>query len=102
MFQHGTAPLISSVIMNVIPARVAKVEKIIMTSPPDKNGKINPNMLVAADIAKVDEIYKIGGAQAIAALAYGTETIPKVDKITGPRKYLCINCKKRSIWNMRD
>jgi histidinol dehydrogenase len=77
--------------MNTIPAKVAKVEKIIMVTPPDKYGKINPNILVAADIAKVDEIYKVGGAQAIAGLAYGTTTIPKVDKITGPRKYLCCN-----------
>jgi histidinol dehydrogenase len=70
--------------MNVIPAKVAGVPNIIMTTPADADGKVNPATLVAADIAGVDVIYKVGGAQAIAALAYGTEMIPKVDKIVGP------------------
>lgn len=80
--------------MNTIPAKVAKVEKIVMVTPPDKNGKINPNILVAADIAKVDKIYKVGGAQAIGGLAYGTATIPKVDKITGPGNIYVATAKK--------
>lgn len=67
--------------MNVLPAKVAGVEEIIMVTPPDSEGKVNPNTLVAAKEAGVDRIYKVGGAQAIAALAYGTESISKVDKI---------------------
>ena len=80
----GKAVYPSSVLMNVVPAKVAGVEKIIMTTPPGKDGKVNPNTLVAANEAGADEIYKVGGAQAIAALAFGTESIPKVDKIVGP------------------
>ena len=80
----GKAAYPSSVLMNVLPAKVAGVSRIIMTTPPGKDGKVNPGTLVAADIAGVDEIYKVGGAQAIAAMAFGTESIPKVDKITGP------------------
>ena len=80
----GKAAYPSSVLMNVIPAKVAGVERIIMTTPPDTEGKVYAGTLVAADIAGVDEIYKAGGAQAIAAMAFGTESIPKVDKITGP------------------
>ncbi|WP_423408174.1 histidinol dehydrogenase [Heyndrickxia sp. MSNUG] len=80
----GTAAYPSSVLMNVIPAKTAGVERIVMVSPPDRDGKLPAGVLVAADIAGVKEIYKIGGAQAIAALAYGTETIKPVDKITGP------------------
>lgn len=80
----GTAAYPSSVLMNVIPAKTAGVERIVMVSPPDRNGKLPAGVLVAADIAGVKEIYKIGGAQAIAALAYGTESIRPVDKITGP------------------
>ncbi|GAE44896.1 histidinol dehydrogenase [Mesobacillus boroniphilus JCM 21738] len=80
----GTAAYPSSVLMNVIPARTAGVERIVMVSPPGRDGKLPAGVLVAADIAGVKEIYKVGGAQAIAALAYGTETIKPVDKITGP------------------
>ena len=80
----GKAAYPSSVLMNVLPAKVAGVEKIIMTTPCNKEGKVNPATLAAADLAGVDEIYKVGGAQAIAALAFGTESIPKVDKIVGP------------------
>lgn len=80
----GTAAYPSSVLMNVIPAKTAGVERIVMVSPPDRDGKLPAGVLIAADIAGVKEIYKIGGAQAIAALAYGTETIKPVDKITGP------------------
>ena len=80
----GKAVYPSSVLMNVMPAKVAGVDEIIMVTPPGKNGKVSPNTLVAAKEAGVDKIYKVGGAQAIAALAYGTESIPKVDKIVGP------------------
>ena len=80
----GTAAYPSSVLMNVIPAKTAGVERIVMVSPPGQDGKLPAGVLVAADIAGVKEIYKVGGAQAIAALAYGTETIQPVDKITGP------------------
>ncbi|MCM3663505.1 histidinol dehydrogenase [Mesobacillus subterraneus] len=80
----GTAAYPSSVLMNVIPAKTAGVDRIVMVSPPDRNGKLPAGVLIAADIAGVKEIYKVGGAQAIAALAYGTESIKPVDKITGP------------------
>ena len=80
----GTAAYPSSVLMNIIPAKIAGVDEIVMVTPVRKNLDINPSVLVAADIAGADKIYKIGGAQAVAALAYGTETIPKVDKIVGP------------------
>lgn len=80
----GTAAYPSSVFMNVIPAQVAGVERIAMTTPPGPNGKVPAGVLVAADILGIDEIYKIGGAQAVAGLAYGTETISPVDKIVGP------------------
>lgn len=90
----GTASYPSSVLMNTIPAKVAGVENIVMTTPPSKNGSINPNILVAADIAGVDEIYKVGGAQAIAALSYGTKSIKKVDKIVGPGNIYVALAKK--------
>lgn len=90
----GTAAYPSSVLMNVIPAKVAGVERIIMTTPPDKKGKIYAGTLVAADIAGVNEVYKIGGAQAIAAMAFGTQSIPKVDKITGPGNIYVALAKK--------
>lgn len=90
----GTAAYPSSVLMNTVPAKVAGVDKIIMVTPPLKNGKINPNILVAADIAGVDKIYKAGGAQAIAALAFGTESIEKVDKIVGPGNIYVAMAKK--------
>lgn len=90
----GTAAYPSSVLMNTIPAKVAGVNKIVMTTPPSKNGKVNPYILVAAKIAEVDEVYKVGGAQAIAALAYGTESIGKVDKIVGPGNIYVATAKK--------
>ncbi len=90
----GKAAYPSSVLMNVIPAKVAGVDRIIMTTPPGADGQINPGTLVAADIAGVDEIYKVGGAQAIAAMAFGTESIPKVDKITGPGNIFVALAKK--------
>lgn len=90
----GKAAYPSSVLMNVIPAKVAGVSKIIMTTPCNSEGKVNPGTLVAADIAGVDEIYKVGGAQAIAAMAFGTESIPKVDKITGPGNIFVALAKK--------
>lgn len=93
----GKAAYPSSVLMNVIPARVAGVEKVIMTTPPNKEGKVNPATLVAAHIAGVDSIYKVGGAQAIAALAFGTECIPKVDKITGPGN-IFVALAKRAVY----
>lgn len=90
----GKAAYPSSVLMNVLPAKVAGVEKIVMTTPCNKEGKVNPATLVAADLAGVDEIYKVGGAHAIAALAFGTESIPKVDKIVGPGNIYVALAKK--------
>lgn len=90
----GKAAYPSSVLMNVIPAKVAGVEKIVMTTPCNKEGKVNPATLVAATEAGVTEIYKVGGAQAIAALAFGTESIPKVDKIVGPGNIYVALAKK--------
>ncbi|MCR5278278.1 MAG: histidinol dehydrogenase [Lachnospiraceae bacterium] len=93
----GKAAYPSSVLMNIIPAKVAGVERIIMCTPPNKEGKVNPGTLVAADIAGVTEIYKAGGAQAIAAMAYGTESVPKVCKITGPGNIFVALAKKQVI-----
>lgn len=90
----GKAAYPSSVLMNVIPAKVAGVTEIMMTTPPGPDGKVNPGTLVAADIAGVDAIYRAGGAQAIAAMAYGTESVPKVDKITGPGNIYVALAKK--------
>ena len=90
----GRAVYPSSVLMNVIPAKVAGVERIVIATPPDASGKAAAGTIVAADIAGADEIYKVGGAQAIAALAYGTETIPRVDKITGPGNIFVALAKK--------
>lgn len=90
----GKAAYPSSVLMNVVPATVAGVKDIIMTTPPGADGKINPGTLVAADIAGVKTIYKAGGAQAVAAMAYGTESVPKVDKITGPGNIFVALAKK--------
>lgn len=90
----GKAAYPSSVLMNAIPAKVAGVGKIVMTTPCNKEGKVNPGTLAAAKVAGVDEIYKVGGAQAIAALAFGTESIPKVDKITGPGNIFVALAKK--------
>lgn len=93
----GKAAYPSSVMMNIMPAKVAGVEKIIMTTPPSKEGKVNPTTIVAADIAGATDIYKVGGAQAIAALAYGTESIEKVDKIVGPGN-IFVALAKRSVY----
>ena len=90
----GKAAYPSSVLMNVIPAKVAGVERIVMCTPPGRDGKVNPATLVAADIAGVTEGYKVGGAQAIAAMAFGTESVPKVDKITGPGNIFVALAKK--------
>jgi len=90
----GKAAYPSSLLMNVIPAKVAGVPRIIMTTPAGADGKVNPGTLVAARIAGVNEIYKVGGAQAIAAMAFGTESIPKVDKITGPGNIFVALAKK--------
>lgn len=90
----GKAVYPSSVLMNILPAKVAGVDEIIMVTPPGKDGKVNPNTLVAAKEAGADAIYKVGGAQAIAALAYGTESIPKVDKIVGPGNIYVALAKK--------
>ncbi|MCR5309838.1 MAG: histidinol dehydrogenase [Lachnospiraceae bacterium] len=96
----GKAAYPSSVLMNIIPAKVAGVDRVIMTTPPSKEGKVNPGTLVAADIAGADEIYKVGGAQAIGALAFGTESIPKVDKITGPGNIFVALAKKQVYGNV--
>ena len=90
----GTAAYPSTVLMNIVPAKVAGVENIVMVTPPNKNGSINPYIAVAAKIAGVDNIYKVGGAQAVAALAYGTETVPKDDKIVGPGNIFVATAKK--------
>ncbi len=90
----GKAAYPSSVLMNVIPAKVAGVDEVIMVTPPGKDGKVNSNTLVAAHEAGVDKIYKVGGAQAVGALAYGTESIPKVDKIVGPGNIFVALAKK--------
>ncbi|WLR41441.1 histidinol dehydrogenase [Bacillus carboniphilus] len=90
----GTAAYPSSVLMNVVPALVAEVNRIVLVSPPTKGGALHPLVLVAADLLRVKEIYKVGGAQAIAALAYGTESIPPVDKIVGPGNIFVALAKK--------
>jgi len=97
----GTAAYPSSVLMCAVPAKVAGVSKIVMTTPPGKDEKINPAILVAANEAGVDEIYKVGGAQAVAALAFGTETIPKVDKIVGPGN-IYVAMAKRTVYGYCD
>ena len=91
----GTAAYPSSVLMNVLPAKVAGVKEIVMVTPPGRDGSVSyPLALVAADLAGVDKIYKVGGAQAVAALAFGTESIPRVDKITGPGNIFVANAKR--------
>ncbi|MDD5255326.1 MAG: histidinol dehydrogenase [Candidatus Omnitrophica bacterium] len=97
----GTAPLVSTVYMTVLPARIAGVKKIVLISPPDIHGHINPHILVVADLLKVDEVYRAGGAQGIAALAYGTKTIPNVDKIVGPGN-VYVSEAKRQLFGMVD
>ena len=96
----GTAAYPSSVLMNVVPAKVAGVEKVVMVTPPKKDG-INPAVLVAAREAGVDEIYRVGGAQAVAALAFGTESIPRVDKIVGPGN-IYVATAKRMVYGYCD
>ena len=90
----GTAAYPSTVLMDVLPAKVAGVKSIVMVTPPLKNGKVNPHILAAAAVCGVDEIYKVGGAQAVAALAYGTETIKPVNKIVGPGNIFVARAKK--------
>ncbi len=90
----GTAPLISSVLMTAVPAKVAGVSRIIMCTPPSGDGSVNPAILVAAREAGIDEVYRVGGAQAIAAMAYGTETVPAVDKICGPGNVYVATAKR--------
>lgn len=97
----GTAAYPSSVIMNAVPARSAGVKNLIMATPPLKDGTINPYILVAADIAGIDRIFKVGGAQAVAALAFGTESIPKVDKIVGPGN-MYVAMAKKSVYGYVD
>ncbi|MBQ1942193.1 MAG: histidinol dehydrogenase [Clostridia bacterium] len=91
----GTAAYPSTVLMDAIPAKIAGCKRVVMVTPPDKNGKVAPAILAAAYVAEVDEIYKIGGAQAIAALAYGTESVPKTDKIVGPGNAFVAEAKKQ-------
>lgn len=91
----GTVPLVSSVYMTVLPAKIAGVKKIIMVSPPNKYGSIDPHILVVANLLNVDEIYKAGGAQAIGALAFGTRTVPRVDKIVGPGNEYVTEAKRQ-------
>ena len=91
----GTAAYPSTVLMDAIPAKIAGCKQVVMVTPPSENGKVNPVILAAARIAGVDKIFKVGGAQAIAALAYGTESIPKVDKIVGPGNAFVAEAKKQ-------
>ena len=91
----GTAAYPSTVLMDSIPAKIAGVREVVMVTPPNKEGKVNPVILAAASIAGVDRIFKVGGAQAVAALAYGTESIPKVDKIVGPGNAFVAEAKKQ-------
>ena len=91
----GTAAYPSTVLMDAIPAKIAGCREVVMVSPPNKEGKINPVILAAAKIAGIDRIFKVGGAQAVAALAYGTESIPKVDKIVGPGNAFVAEAKKQ-------
>ncbi|MBR2908461.1 MAG: histidinol dehydrogenase [Clostridia bacterium] len=91
----GTAAYPSSVLMNSVPAKIAGCEMIVMVTPPGKDGKVNPVILAAAKIAGVDRIFKVGGAQAVAALAYGTESVPRVDKIVGPGNAFVAEAKKQ-------
>lgn len=90
----GKAVYPSSVLMNIVPAKIAGVERVVMATPCDKEGRVNPMVLVAASLAGADEIYKMGGAQAVAAMAYGTQSVPKVDKITGPGNIYVALAKK--------
>jgi len=91
----GTVPLVSSVYMTVIPAKMAGVKKVVLVTPPNEHKSVDPHILVVADLLKVDEIYKVGGAQAIASLAFGTKTIPRVDKIVGPGNAYVTEAKRQ-------
>ena len=91
----GTAAYPSTVLMDAIPAKIAGVPELVMVTPPGKDGKVNPVILAAASVAGIDKIFKVGGAQAIAALAYGTESIPRVDKIVGPGNAFVAEAKKQ-------
>lgn len=91
----GTAAYPSTVLMDAIPAKIAGCKRVVMVTPPDREGRVNPVILAAASVAGVDEIYKVGGAQAVAALAYGTETIPKTDKIVGPGNAYVAEAKRQ-------
>ena len=91
----GTAAYPSTVLMDAIPAKIAGVREVVMVTPPGKDGKVNPAILAAASVAGIDKIFKVGGAQAIAALAFGTESIPKVDKIVGPGNAFVAEAKKQ-------
>ena len=95
----GTVPLVSSVYMTVIPAKMAGVKKIVLVTPPNQYRSIDPHILVVADLLKVDEIYKVGGAQAIGALAFGTKSIPRVDKIVGPGNAYVTEAKRQVFGN---
>lgn len=97
----GTAPLVSTVYMTVIPAKIAGVEKIVLCVPPNKYGSIDPYILAVANLLKVNEVYKIGGAQAIAAMAFGTKTVPRVDKIIGPGN-IYVSEAKRQVYGYVD
>lgn len=97
----GTASYPSSVLMNAVPAKLAGVSELVMTTPPNAEGKIAPAILAAAKVAGVSRIFKVGGAQAIAALAYGTETVPKVDKIVGPGNVF-VATAKRKVYGLVD
>lgn len=97
----GSTPLPSSVLMNAIPAKTAGVKELIMCTPPTADGRVNPSILVAALLAGVDRIFKVGGAQAIAAMAYGTESIPAVDKVCGPGN-IYVNTAKRMVFGKID
>ncbi len=97
----GTAAYPSSVLMNAVPAKIAGVEELIMVTPPAKNGRANPDILAAAAIAGVDRVFLVGGAQAVAALTYGTETIPKADKIVGPGN-IYVATAKRLVYGRVD
>ena len=97
----GQAPLVSTVYMTVLPAKIAGVKRIALATPPDKSGNINPHILVVADLLKVNEIYKMGGAQAIAALAFGTKTVPAVNKIVGPGNAYVTEAK-RQVYGYTD
>jgi histidinol dehydrogenase len=91
----GTAPLVSTLLMTVVPARTAGVRRIAVATPPDKEGSVNPHILATADLLGVEEVYKMGGAQAIAALAFGTATVGRVDKIVGPGNIYVTEAKRQ-------